>query len=110
MLFLKGEYGMEYRHKINDEQWEKIKDHLPGKDGDVNPDTPIIETLYQTPVSANVRGKIEFRPDAAVDETLGGGAAIIAGASRFWPCNCAISPLARFNSRSSFTVSAIARL
>ncbi len=25
---------MEYRHKINDEQWEKIKDHLPGKDGD----------------------------------------------------------------------------
>ena len=25
---------MEYRHKLTDEQWRKIKDHLPGKDGD----------------------------------------------------------------------------
>jgi transposase len=25
---------MEYRHKLRDDQWDKIKDHLPGKAGD----------------------------------------------------------------------------
>ena len=25
---------MNYRHKLTDEQWHKIKDYLPGKDGD----------------------------------------------------------------------------
>ena len=25
---------MHYRHSLSDEQWEKIKDYLPGKDGD----------------------------------------------------------------------------
>jgi transposase len=25
---------MDYRHQLTDEQWEKLKDHLPGKNGD----------------------------------------------------------------------------
>lgn len=34
MLFTKGDFKMKNRHRIRDDQWEKIKDCLPGKKDD----------------------------------------------------------------------------